>query len=109
MTLRIRFIASILFAALIAVTAASEKKVITMADYGLWRTVNVAGPTWTDTMRTMVQGSATAPGLMGIWPPHQRPELRAAQRFRQLEPRQPHLREDLPGGGRNRALPRKPR
>ncbi len=47
MTLRIRYIASILVAALIAVTATSshaeaKKKVITMADYGLWRTVSFA-------------------------------------------------------------------
>jgi phage terminase large subunit-like protein len=27
----------------------------------------------------MVQGTAQAPGLIGIWPPHQRPELRAAK------------------------------
>ena len=48
-------------------------------DRGIWRTVNIAGPTWTDTMRTMVQGSEQGPGLMGIWPPHERPELRAAK------------------------------
>jgi phage terminase large subunit-like protein len=54
-------------------------------DAGDWRTVNIAGPTWTDTMRTMVQGSAEAPGLMGVWPPHQRPVLRASQD-------DPHLR-----------------
>ena len=45
MTLHIRYIASIIVAALIAVTATSshaeaKKKVITMGDYGLWRTVS---------------------------------------------------------------------
>lgn len=45
MTLHIRYIASILVAVLIAVTATSshaeaKKKVITMGDYGLWRTVS---------------------------------------------------------------------
>ncbi len=54
-------------------------------DSGLWRTVNVGGPTWTDTMRTMVQGTAQAPGLMGSWPPHQRPVLRSGKD-------DPHLR-----------------
>jgi len=48
-------------------------------DSGTWRTVNVAGPTWVDTMRTMVRGSAQAPGLMGVWPPHQRPEIRLSK------------------------------
>ncbi len=48
-------------------------------DSGLWRTVNIAGPTWVDTMRTMVQGSQEAPGLMGVWPPHQRPEVRLSK------------------------------
>lgn len=48
-------------------------------DSGDWRTVNVAGPTWTDTMRTMVAGSALAPGLMGVWPAHQKPKLRASK------------------------------
>jgi phage terminase large subunit-like protein len=48
-------------------------------DAGTWRTVNVAGPTWVDTMRTMVHGSAEAPGLMGIWPEHQRPQLRMSK------------------------------
>jgi len=48
-------------------------------DAGDWRTVNVAGPTWVDTIRTMVRGSVEAPGLMGVWPPHQRPTLRGAK------------------------------
>lgn len=48
-------------------------------DAGTWRTVNVAGPTWVDTMRTMVHGSAEAPGLMGIWPEHQRPKIRLSK------------------------------
>lgn len=54
-------------------------------DRGIWRTVNVAGPTWVDTMRTMVHGSAEAPGLMGVWPEHQRPVLRMSKD-------DPHLR-----------------
>ncbi len=48
-------------------------------DSGEARTVNVAGPTWGDTMRTMVRGSPEAPGLMGAWPQHQRPTLRASK------------------------------
>jgi len=48
-------------------------------DRGIWRTVNIAGPTWVDTMRTMVQGSEQAPGLMGVWPRHQRPEIRMSK------------------------------
>ncbi len=48
-------------------------------DSGLWRTVNVAGPTWVDTTRTMVNGSVEAPGLMDVWPPHQRPTLRLSK------------------------------
>lgn len=54
-------------------------------DRGIWRTVNVAGPTWVDTMRTMVHGSVEAPGLMGVWPAHQRPLLRMSKD-------NPHLR-----------------
>lgn len=45
-------------------------------DRGVWRTVNVAGPTWTDVFDTMVTGSESAPGLLGVWPPHQRPTLK---------------------------------
>lgn len=45
-------------------------------DSGEWRTVNAAGPTWMDVKDTMVYGSAAAPGLMGVWPPHQAPELK---------------------------------
>lgn len=41
-----------------------------------WRVVNVAGPTWTDVMDTMVHGSERSPGLMGLWPDHQKPELK---------------------------------
>jgi len=48
-------------------------------DSGEARTVNVAGPTWVDTMRTMVHGSEGAPGLLGVWPAHQRPTLRMAK------------------------------
>ncbi len=48
-------------------------------DSGEARTVNVAGPTWHDTMTTMVQGTAAAPGLMGVWPQHQRPKIRASK------------------------------
>jgi len=49
------------------------------ADSGEARTINVAGPTWVDTMRTMVHGSSEAPGLMGVWPAHQRPSIRMAK------------------------------
>jgi len=49
------------------------------------RTVNVAGPTWTDVMDTMVHGNELAIGLMGAWPPHQKPDLRMAKD-------DPHLR-----------------
>jgi len=48
-------------------------------DSGEARTVNIAGPTWVDTLRTMVHGSAEAPGLMGVWPEHQRPSLRMSK------------------------------
>ena len=48
-------------------------------DSGEARTVNVAGPTWRDTMATMVRGTAEAPGLMGVWPQHQRPTIRMAK------------------------------
>ena len=48
-------------------------------DSGEARTVNVAGPTWRDTMATMVRGTPVAPGLMGVWPQHQRPEIRMAK------------------------------
>ena len=48
-------------------------------DSGEARTVNIAGPTWRDTMATMVRGTAEAPGLMGVWPAHQTPELRMAR------------------------------
>lgn len=54
-------------------------------DAGIWKTVNVGGPTWVDTMRTMVQGTEAAPGLMGIWPRHQQPVLRKSKE-------DPHLR-----------------
>lgn len=42
-------------------------------DSGVWRVVNCAGPTWTDVTDTMVVGTDESPGLMGIWPPSQRP------------------------------------
>ncbi len=48
-------------------------------DSGEARTVNVAGPTWRDTMATMVRGTPVAPGLMGVWPAHQRPTLRLSK------------------------------
>ncbi len=67
-------------------------KTITAAQYvrervdsGDWRTVNIAGPTWTDTLRTMVNGNEHAPGLLGIWPEDRRPELRMSRD-------DPHLR-----------------
>ncbi len=48
-------------------------------DSGEAQTVNVAGPTWRDTMSTMVQGTVPAPGLMGAWPVHQRPILHGSK------------------------------
>jgi len=66
-------------------TFTGAQKVRQWTDSGEARTVNVAGPTWADTMRTMVQGTADAPGLMGVWPAHQQPELRMARD-------DPHLR-----------------
>jgi len=66
-------------------TRTAAEYVRTRIDAGEWRTVNVAGPTWTDTMRTMVNGTADAPGLMNVWPLHQRPQLR-------LSKDDPHLR-----------------
>ncbi len=54
-------------------------------DSGEARTVNVAGPTWRDTLATMVRGTPVAPGLMGVWPAHQTPEIRMARD-------DPHLR-----------------
>lgn len=47
-------------------------------DSGAWRTVNVAGPTWTDVMDTMVNGATGSPGLIGVWPERKRPHLRAS-------------------------------
>lgn len=66
-------------------TYTGAQKVRERIDARTWRTVNVAGPTWVDTMRTMVHGSEDAPGLMGVWPPHQRPTLRGSKDY-------PHLR-----------------
>ena len=66
-------------------TRTAAEYVRTRIDSGEWRTVNIAGPTWTDTMRTMVNGAADAPGLMDIWPEHKRPKLR-------LSKDDPHLR-----------------
>jgi phage terminase large subunit-like protein len=54
-------------------------------DAGVWRTVLAAGPTWQDTMDTIVNGSEFAPGLLGLWPPHQKPTLRMSKD-------DPHLR-----------------
>ncbi len=48
-------------------------------DRGIWRTVLVAAPTWTDVMDTLVSGSADAPGLLNLWPNHRKPELRRSQ------------------------------
>jgi phage terminase large subunit-like protein len=42
-------------------------------DSGIWKVVNVAGPTWTDVVDTMVVGTDDAPGLLGVWPPSRRP------------------------------------
>lgn len=49
-------------------------------DAGEWRVVNIAGPSTGDVMDYMVRGTSAAPGLMGIWPPHQRPRLNKAER-----------------------------
>jgi phage terminase large subunit-like protein len=38
-----------------------------------WQSVNIAGPTVGDTVDLMVRGTPEAPGLLGIWPPHQTP------------------------------------
>lgn len=54
-------------------------------DCGEWRTVLAAGPTWQDTIDTIVNGSELAPGLLGLWPPHQKPALRMSKD-------DPHLR-----------------
>jgi phage terminase large subunit-like protein len=54
-------------------------------DGGVWRTVLAAGPTWQDTMDTIVNGSEHAPGLLTLWPPHQKPSLRMSKD-------DPHLR-----------------
>lgn len=54
-------------------------------DRGIWRTVLAAGPTWQDTMDTIVNGSENAPGLMALWPAHQKPVLRMSKD-------DPHLR-----------------
>ena len=48
-------------------------------DSGEARTVNIAGPTWRDTINTMVRGTVEAPGLMGAWPQHQRPTFRGSK------------------------------
>lgn len=48
-------------------------------DEGRWRTVNVAGPTWTDVVDTMVRGSPSAPGLAGIWPARLAPTIHLSQ------------------------------
>lgn len=44
-------------------------------DSGDWRVVNIAGPTSGDIMDYMILGTPAAPGLMGVWPDHQRPRL----------------------------------
>jgi phage terminase large subunit-like protein len=66
-------------------TRSAAEYVRIMIDTRQWRTVNVAAPTWTDVLDTMVYGNEEAPGLMGIWPPHQAPVLR-------LNSKNPHLR-----------------
>lgn len=45
-----------------------------------WRVVNIAGPSKGDVMDYMIRGTPAAPGLMGIWPPHQRPRLNKDER-----------------------------
>jgi phage terminase large subunit-like protein len=54
-------------------------------DAGVWRTVLAAGPTWQDTMDTIVNGSERAPGLLSLWPEHKKPALRMSKD-------DPHLR-----------------
>lgn len=49
-------------------------------DAGEWRTVNIAGPTGGDVVDIMILGTPKAPGLMGIWPSHQRPTLNENKR-----------------------------
>ena len=43
-------------------------------DSGEWRTVNVAGPTKNDVLDIMLMGTPEAPGLLGVWPEHQKPK-----------------------------------
>ena len=43
-------------------------------DAGEWRTVNIAGPTKNDVLDVMLMGTPEAPGLLGLWPEHQRPK-----------------------------------
>ena len=49
-------------------------------DAGEWRVVNIAGPSTGDVIDYMIRGTAAAPGLMGVWPPHERPRLNKNER-----------------------------
>lgn len=60
-------------------TRCAAEYVRSRIDSGEWRTVNIAGPTWTDVMDTMVRGSPAAPGLLGVWPEHRKPLLLVSQ------------------------------
>ncbi len=60
-------------------TRSAAEYVRAKIDAGIWRTVNVAGPTWTDVVGTMVRGAERAPGLLGVWPRRQTPALRISQ------------------------------
>jgi phage terminase large subunit-like protein len=55
-------------------TRTAAEYVRSRIDSGEWRTVNIAGPTLGDTIDVMVRGTAEAPGLLGVWPPHQAPQ-----------------------------------
>jgi len=54
-------------------------------DTAQWRVVHCAAPTWMDVWSTMVEGSEDAPGLLGVWPAHQRPVVVRSEN-------DPHLR-----------------
>jgi phage terminase large subunit-like protein len=61
-------------------TRTGAEYVRSRVDAGEWRTVNIAGPTDGDVIDYMLLGTPEAPGLMGIWPPHQRPKLNEKKR-----------------------------
>jgi phage terminase large subunit-like protein len=61
-------------------TRTGAEYVRSRVDAGEWRTVNIGGPTGGDVLDVMVLGTPEAPGLMGIWPIHQRPKLNESKR-----------------------------